>query len=70
MAKPCDPQSSWQRGSNQNTNKLLGRYFPKSTNLNERSQIKLNQVAIQFNERPRKILEYETPAERFKLCVA
>ncbi|QCU76364.1 IS30 family transposase [Pseudoalteromonas distincta] len=66
----CDPQSPWQRGSNENTNRLLRQYFPKGTNLNEHSQIRLNQVAKQLNERLRKTLDYETPAERFNQCVA
>ena len=66
----CDPQSPWQRGSNENTNRLLRDYLPKGTDLSALSQKELNWIARELNERPRKTLDYETPTARFSACVA
>jgi len=66
----CDPQSPWQCGSNENTNRLLRQYFPKGTDIFGFSQAKLSAVARQLNERSRKTLQYKTPAEKFEACVA
>ena len=66
----CDPQSPWQRGTNENTNLLLRQYFPRGTDLSSYSQAQLDQVALRLNERPRKTLGFETPATRLQASVA
>jgi IS30 family transposase len=66
----CDSRNPWQRGSNENTNGLLRQYFPKGADLSVWSQAKLNAVARRRNERPRKTLDFDTPAERFHQSVA
>ena len=66
----CDPQSPWQRGSNENTNGLLRQYFPKGMDLSNVHQNRLNAVARRLNERPRETLQFYSPAEKFSECVA
>jgi IS30 family transposase len=66
----CDPQSPWQRGSNENTNLLLRQYFPRGTDLSGYSQAQLDQVALRLNQRPRKTLGFQTPACKLQQSVA
>ena len=66
----CDPQSPWQRGTNENTNRLLRQYFPRGTTLSAYSQGDLNRVARRLNQRPRKTLAFRSPAEVFEESVA
>ena len=66
----CDPQSPWQRGTNENTNRLLRQYLPKKTDLSPFSQSDLNRIALRLNQRPRKTLDFMSPSEAFDRCVA
>jgi len=66
----CDPQSPWQRGTNENTNLLLRQYFPRGTDLSVHSQAHLDQIALRLNQRPRKTLGFETPASKLQTSVA
>jgi IS30 family transposase len=64
----CDPRSPWQRGSNENTNGLLRQCFPRATDFSRISQRDLNAIALRLNQRPRKTLGFETPADRLHRC--
>jgi IS30 family transposase len=66
----CDPQSPWQRGSNENTIGLLRQYFPKRTDSSAYSQEELDEVALRLNQRPGKTLGFQTPADRLQASVA
>ncbi len=66
----CDPQSPWRRGSNENTNRLLRQYSPRVSISRLSRRLELNKVARRLNERPRKTLDFHSPAERFSECVA
>jgi IS30 family transposase len=65
----CDPQSPWQRGSNENTNGLLRQYFPKGTDLSSYSQLYLDRIALRLNQRPRETLAFQTPADKLNTCI-
>ncbi len=62
----CDPRSPWQRGSNENTNGLLRQYLSRGTNLSRISQSQLNAIALRLNQRPRKTLDFATPADKLR----
>jgi len=66
----CDPHSPWQRGTNENTNRLLRQYFPRGTDLSRYSQSQLDKIALRLNQRPRETLGFQTPADKLQASVA
>ncbi len=66
----CDPKSPWQRGTSENTNRLVRQYLPKKSALSQHSQSELDLIALKLNTRPRKTLSYRTPADTLASTVA